>query len=616
MPADPHSFPETEYRRRRELRREAVDALAQKSDRISLARGLVFLAAAAIALAGFQFEGASFAWLAVPATVFVGLVVAHDVVERRRNQAGRAVRYYELGLDRLQDKWAGQGSDGVRYLVADHPYVADLDVFGRGSLYQLICRARTRLGEDVLARWLSAAAEIPALRLRQQAVEELRSNIDLRERLALLSADRGEDLDQGRLLSWSQGTPQPMPVWTRITAIALAVMAVSALVSWLSGKASLAPLIAALAAEVAFLFLLGSKIKATAAGAEEADSGLKILARVLQVVEAQRFDSPMLRAQAGKLETEGRPPSKWIASLHQRIHFLQSSLQNQGFAPLALLLCLPVHFTHAIESWRRHAGPHISDWLEAVGEFEALSSLAGYAFERPGDPFPELLEDGPHFVAEGMAHPLLPATTAVRNDVSLGNGRRLLLVSGSNMSGKSTLLRTVGINVVLALAGAPVRARRLAVSPLQVGTEMRVSDSLQHGESLFYAVIRRLKQVVDRARSSPPLLFLLDEILQGTNSHDRRHGAEGVIRTLVDAGAIGLVTTHDLALTEIVSSMGSRAENIHFEDRLEDGRMTFDYRIRPGVVQRSNALELMRMMGLAGDAATGAGASVPSRVQE
>ncbi|MCC7420872.1 MAG: hypothetical protein IT428_11350 [Planctomycetaceae bacterium] len=600
MPSVSSPSPEAEYERRLAERRGLADALQRKSDAISTTRGVVFLVAAAIALAAYNIEGVSFAWLAVPGIAFVGLVIAHDFIERRKSLAARAVKHYEWGLDRLRDAWVGRGSDGARYIVPDHPYVADLDIFGRGSLYQLMCRARTRLGEDTLARWLSVAAEVSAVRERQQAVEELRPQLDLRERLALLTADRGEDLDQGRLLSWAQAAPQPLAPGIRIAAVGLAVMAVASLWSWLSGKATLAPLIAVVLVEVAFLFSLGKRIRASATAADEADSGLKILARVLHVIESQTFHSPLLQAQARKLETEGRPPSRWIARLHQRIHFLQSSLQNQAFAPIALLLCLPVHFTHAIEVWRLHAGPHIADWLQSVGEFEALSSLAGYAWERPADRFPELTESGPQFVADEIAHPLLPETTAVRNSVSLGNGRQLLLVSGSNMSGKSTLLRTVGINVVLALAGAPVRARRLTVSPLQVGTEMRVSDSLQQGQSLFYAVIRRLKQVVDRSRQSPPLLFLLDEILQGTNSHDRRHGAEGVIRTLVEAGAIGLVTTHDLALTEIVSSFGSRAENIHFEDRLEDGRMTFDYRIRPGVVQRSNALELMRMMGLAG----------------
>jgi DNA mismatch repair ATPase MutS len=276
-------------------------------------------------------------------------------------------------------------------------------------------------------------------------------------------------------------------------------------------------------------------------------------------------------------------------------------MQNQLFAPIAFLLGLHVHFLHAIEVWREESGQHVGEWLLSAGEFEALLSLSGYHFEHPGDAFPEVTIGPAAFEGEGMAHPLLPAKFAVRNDFSIGGEKRLVIVSGSNMSGKSTLLRTIGINLVLALAGAPVRAKRLKTAPLQIGTAMRVHDSLQQGMSLFFAVITRLKQLVDLSRGPQTLLFLVDEILQGTNSRDRRIGAEGVIRRLVENGAMGLVTTHDLALTEIVASFDGRAANIHFEDHLEEGRMTFDYRIRPGVVERSNALELMRLMGL-GDA--------------
>jgi DNA mismatch repair ATPase MutS len=197
-----------------------------------------------------------------------------------------------------------------------------------------------------------------------------------------------------------------------------------------------------------------------------------------------------------------------------------------------------------------------------------------------------------------LGHPLLPNSACVRNDVRLGEDLRLILVSGSNMSGKSTLLRTIGTNVVLALSGAPVCAESLRLSPMQVGTAMRIQDSLQDGKSLFYSVVSRLKMVVDLSHEDRPLLFLLDEILQGTNSHDRRVGAEGVIRKLVEVGTLGLVTTHDLALTEIVDSLNGQAKNCHFEDQLINGKMTFDYTIRPGVVQKSNALELMRLLGL------------------
>jgi DNA mismatch repair ATPase MutS len=241
----------------------------------------------------------------------------------------------------------------------------------------------------------------------------------------------------------------------------------------------------------------------------------------------------------------------------------------------------------------------VARWIEVIGELEALAALAGYAYERPDEPFPEIVEQAPLLDAAALGHPLIPRERCVRNDIRLGGELRLLIVSGSNMSGKSTMLRTVGVNVVLALAGAPVRATRMTVSPLQVGATLRIQDSLAEGASRFYAEITRLKQLVDLARAAPPpLLFLLDEILAGTNSHDRRIGAEAVVRGLVDHGAIGLVTTHDLALAEVATALGPRARNVHFEDRMVDGKLEFDYRMRDGVVQHSNAIALMRAVGL------------------
>jgi DNA mismatch repair ATPase MutS len=233
-----------------------------------------------------------------------------------------------------------------------------------------------------------------------------------------------------------------------------------------------------------------------------------------------------------------------------------------------------------------------------VGEIEALCALAGYSYERPRDPFPDIVDGEPRFEATGLTHPLLPERRSVRNDVNLGPGTRLLVVSGSNMSGKSTLLRSIGINVVMALAGAPVRALALTLSPLALGASIRVTDSLQGGISRFYSEITRLRQIVDLTGGPAPLLFLLDELLQGTNSHDRRIGAEAVVRGLLGRGAIGLLTTHDLALAHIADLLAPKAANVHFEDHIEGGRIAFDYILRPGIVQRSNALELMRSVGL------------------
>ena len=251
----------------------------------------------------------------------------------------------------------------------------------------------------------------------------------------------------------------------------------------------------------------------------------------------------------------------------------------------------------AVEAWHAENGSQVAAWLNAVSEIEALSSLANYAWEHPGDPFPAFVEDGcpPRFEGEEMRHPLLAEDHSIPNSVGLADPLQLLIVSGSNMSGKSTLLRTVGVNAILALAGAPVRAKRLTLSRLSPGASIRTTDSLEEGHSRFMAEILRLKQVLELP---PPALFLLDELLGGTNSHDRALGSEGLIRALLNRKAIGLVTTHDLSLTRVADELAPQAANVHFEDRLEDGRLVFDYRMRPGVVERSNALDLMRAVGL------------------
>jgi DNA mismatch repair ATPase MutS len=295
--------------------------------------------------------------------------------------------------------------------------------------------------------------------------------------------------------------------------------------------------------------------------------------------------------------TAGRRPSEAIARL-RRLVDLFDSRRNEFFKPIALLTMWDVHCALAIEAWRVRHGAAVAGWLAAVGRLEALGSLAGFAFEHPADVYPELDEAGPCFAAEGLGHPLMAETRCVRNDVTLGGATRVLIVSGSNMSGKSTLLRAVGVNAVLALAGAPVRATRMRLSRLSVGATLRIRDSLQEGTSRFYAELVRLRDLVRIAEGPTPLLFLLDEILHGTNSHDRRLGAAAVVSGLVQRGAIGLVTTHDLALSEVARDPDVRAANVHFEDRLDDGAMVFDYRMRPGVVQTSNALALMRTLGL------------------
>lgn len=591
--------PEQIYRQRRESHVEARTELEAADGRFATARGLTFLAGLALGWLTIVEGTLAPASLLAPLGVFVGLVVAHSKSARRLDRVRKAVEWYDRLLSRIADNWEGVGVSGERYHSDDHPYSSDLDIFGHGSLFQLICGSRTRLGEDTLADWLSHGTDPESIQQRQQAIDELRGQIDFREESALLDAEVHDELDQNELRKWVASDSRRFGRGRRTISTVLGIISVTTLVGWGMGY-GLAPFLIVVVFQILFFATVTRQIRHTAAEADEAGSGLGILSQVLELLERQQFQTPALANLRAALDTDGHPPSWQIARLRNLIQTLNNCLENQFFAPIAFLTGIPVHVADRVEQWRDHVGHHIPEWLDAVGQIEALTSLAGYAFEHPDDPFPELVDksSGPCFEAAELGHPLLPGGKVIRNDVTLTPQQRLIMVSGSNMSGKSTLLRTIGINSVLALCGAPVRATSLKISPLVIGTAMRVSDSLQHGESLFYSVISRMKNVVELSGQSPPLLFLLDEILQGTNSHDRRVGAEGIIHQLVERGAIGLVTTHDLALTAIVDSFEGQADNIHFEDHLVNGRMYFDYRIRPGVVQKSNALELMRMIGL------------------
>jgi hypothetical protein len=536
-------------------------------------------------------------WLAVPVGVFAVLVVVHARAGRALRQAARAVDFYEKGLARLDGRWAGTGEAGLRFLDPEHPYAADLDLFGPGSLFERLCSARTRAGEETLASWLLRPGSPETIDDRHEAIQELRPRIDLSEALDLLATDVREGIEPAALSAWGASPPVFTGRSTPVVATILAALAVTTLIAWAVEATGPTPFFLAVILELGFSTWLSGRVGRVVADVDRRGRELAQLSALLARLEREPFESPALRRLRAGLEVAGEPASARIARLARLLHRLEAK-RNQFFAPIAALLLWTTRLAWSIDAWRARNGPAIARWLAVIGEFEALCSLASYARENPADPFPEI-EPGPAlFEGEHLGHPLIPEADCIRNDLALGGVLRVLVVSGSNMSGKSTLLRTVGVNAVLALAGAPVRARRLRLSPVAIGATLRVEDSLQAGRSRFYAEITRLRQIADLARGPLPLLFLLDEILSGTNSHDRRVGAEAFVFGLIERGAIGLVTTHDLALAEIADRLAPRAGNVHFEDRFEDGNLLFDYRMRPGVVRNSNALALMRAVGL------------------
>lgn len=597
------AHPSAIYTERLAGRSQRVKEFLRRRDRIGYVRLLVAIAAGAIVWRAFY--GVSLWWIAAPTAAFVALVWWQSRIEREAECAARAVRFYEQGIARLENRWHGNGESGERFADPHHPYAVDLDLFGRASLFELLSTARTRGGEAKLAAWLKSASPLVELRARHEAIGELSPKLDMREQLAVLGTDFRTGVHPERLAQWAGEPAKPFPAWRRTLALVLSLAGAATLLWWLATDfadpdARLA-LIVVGAIEVVFGFGMRARIVSIISAVEEPAHDLDLLSAILAVLETQQFHSPRLKALRDSIDVETETASHRIAHLRRLIELLDSR-DNPLVRALGPLVLWSTQVGMAIEAWRAKNGSQVAAWLDAVSEIEALSSLANYSFEHPHDPFPEFVENAfaenacpGLFEGDEMGHPLLAEDRCVRNSAKLADPLRLLVVSGSNMSGKSTLLRTIGVNAVLALAGAPVRAGRLRISHLSLGASIRTTDSLEEGHSRFMAEILRLKQVLELP---PPALFLLDELLHGTNSHDRALGSEGLIRALLGRGAIGLVTTHDLSLARVADELGPVAANVHFEDRLEAGRLVFDYRMRPGVVERSNALDLMRAVGL------------------
>jgi DNA mismatch repair ATPase MutS len=504
---------------------------------------------------------------------------------------------------------------GAQFRNADHPYADDLDVFGPRSLFQLLSLCRTPMGEARLADWLLHPAQLPIIRQRQAQVAGMRARLDLRERIAVVNAASRRFVHPEHLIAWAETPPTLPPLGPLV--VSMAVLFVAAFFTFLNGGSGWWVVGAGVINGVLMGFLF-KRAHVIAAGLSSAtqSAGLELLSNVINEIEREPFEEPALIALAARLKGEsGSAASRGLARL-ARVSDWADSLHSAYVRLGELPLLVTLQIAYAAERWRRRHGTRLRDWADAIGEMEALSSLAGYSYEHPADPFAELVEGlEPVFDGTEVGHPLIPAAESVSNTFSLGTrpttsafaqatadkhdpGPKTLIVSGSNMSGKSTLLRTTGINVVLALAGAPVRAHRLRLTQLAVGTCLRHTDSLQEHRSGFYTEALRLRRIADLLAGPVPLLFLFDELLSGTNSKDRRIAAEGVIRMMLSNGAIGMVTTHDLSLTEIASIFPGEVKNVHLQDHVENGKMAFDYKLRDGVISHSNALELMRMIGL------------------
>lgn len=535
------------YQDRLASHRSAHALLEQLDARYAYTRLGVF--ALAIAIGFIAWRAAVTPWIFLaPGAAFLVLIARHDRLIRARDAAARAIAYYERAMARIEDRWIGTGEPGTRFRDEHHPYAVDLDLFGAGSLFELLSTARTGDGEEELAGWLLSTAQPDVITERQQAVSELGPAVTLRESMAIAGHAARIAVDTRGLRRWASQEAAPGLQALRVTTYT-AALAVAAATTALAVTGDLLALEVVFVLQLAVRYGQGSHLDRILHVASARAGELETFSQLLLSVESATLSAPRL-ATLRRMLAQPVSASHAIRSL-QRISerfawgyslplmsiglFFYGVHQGEWVAvqlalvvASAFLLFSPV-LALAVERWRQAHGRHVGTWIAALSEFEATIALATYHFEHPQDPFPVIEVDGPRptavFHGVGLGHPLLPAQRMVRNDVWLTAGTQLLVVSGSNMSGKSTLLRTVGVNAVLALAGAPVRAVSLRISPLSIGATLRIQDSLREGRSRFFAEITRIRALADLAAGPAPLLFLIDELLHGTNSHDRLVGA-------------------------------------------------------------------------------------------
>jgi len=613
------------YESRAEQLKGALAELEARSDALSRRRGLVMLALGGSLVFAWMRGFPPWGWIGPGACtmLFAWLVVRHAIVASERTLLEERESYVRAGQRRL----AGEPEpsallaspkldepDGSRFEKPEHPNAADLDLFGPRSLFIALSRAETSIGEETLARWLLTPARVSEVKERQEAAKELLGQPSFLEDLSVFAqrADSRGRTDEPLAL-WGE-SPAEFPVGEattpllqkrRLLVIAARLLVPLTIVLFFTRAylETLAPhlgklWVASFLGQLAVLAALHGAIARMVTFVSSREAPFGRFRAVFGRIEAVQLKSPPLSRIVSTVKDGESLASQEIGRLERIIGFADVRHNTIIHILLNMAFLYDVWVALALERWRSRSGRRTRPWLTALGEMEALASIATYAGEHPDFAWPELEEGPKRLVAEGLGHPLIPASSCVANDAQLPEPGQALLVTGSNMSGKSTYLRSLGLCAVMANAGLPVCAKRAQLTPLIAWTSMRISDDLDQGMSHFYAELLRLKAIVDAVHSGAPVLFLLDEILHGTNSRERTIGARGVVLDLVRRGAIGAVSTHDFALIAIADESGGRVKTVHFSDRIEHDKMLFDYLLKDGVVQSTNAIRLMKLVGI------------------
>lgn len=527
--------------------------------------------------------------------IFILMVFLHDNLFRTIRNLTRQLNFTTKSAVICATGCDPKGPDGSNHVPKNHPSAFDLNLFGKSSLFSSLCIARTRHGHQLLAKWLLDVSDVTEIKERADSVKELRDEINLRLQRVGYFPDSPNGIDLEDIIRWGNCQLPVIGLTALIYASFLAFFNLIALVLWVGYGFPLSLFLTGLVFTTGFYGIYYSNLHLIYGPVRRKAEILRLIAESIKLFHEKDWKSPLLK----RISKEGGIGSyRSIMSLASTIDRWHARM-NQFVAPFAFLALWDFFFARSIIAWHSKNGSRIRSWIQIIAEYECLDSLAHHAFLFPNACFPHVLCSPASFIeAKNLLHPLIPSAKCVVNDVCLSPPLRFILISGSNMSGKSTYMRTIGINAALALAGGPVHASQMSLTPLRIVATMQIQDSLHEGLSRFGAELARLKQIVELSHSPTPILFLLDEIFSGTNSTDRLAGAKGLVSELVSRGGIGMITTHDLALAEIPIEMRNKAANGHFSERMENGVMVFDYKFRPGKVTASNAQEMMRAIGI------------------
>jgi ABC-type cobalamin transport system ATPase subunit len=543
--------------------------------------------------------------------IFFLLVVRHRRVKQRRARAETMADINRMGIARTQRNWTELPPGPIPDPGRDHPYVLDLDVTGQGSLAQLLSTANLPPGLNCLREWLFSAGPRAEVLSRQQAVAELAQDLELRQALEaagrMTAPPEADSLEA--FLTWAESeTWLSGRRWILLVARILPLFSAGLLFLFISGRMATPWFLLTLGAGLGFGYWFKPRLHPIMEVASGGEERFGRYASALELLLQSDVTAPLLRDLKSSVQTSPVGAVRELRYLAAIVGWADARYSPLAHFPLQAFLVWDVHVLSRLEKWQTRCGPHVREWLSALGTFEALSALATLKADHPDWCFPTLTDNGSDLTvrAEGMGHPLLPPDRRVDNDVVVGPPGTFLFVTGSNMSGKSTLLRAIGTNCVLALAGGPVCASSMTLPPLRVHTSMRTSDSLSEGVSQYMAELNRIRQVVEDARADglSPVLYLLDEPLQGTNEAERRVAVQTILGHLLRSGAIGAVATHDLHLDD-TPALEEGACAVHMAGSVEehpDGPVVaFDYLVREGRATSTNDLALLRAGGLGGE---------------